>query len=262
MPDYSKTRVQVRRGTVAEWQAADPVVLGEGELAFVTDSQILKVGDGILEFDELPSIGSFAISVSADFDPTLSGDLKLNNNDIVGNGNVNIGVGSLILDDGNIAVSGDITCNGTITNNGSSLALAEDMRVKGNHATLGSSNISNWVPSVQADVLRVTTTADITIHGLSTSYYDKNQLTVSNNGPHNLTFANDSPTATSDNRFYNIPAEDVVLASGETIVMTYDDSYSRWLNYTVARATKILQLTQSEYDALSVVDPNTVYVIL
>ena len=263
MPDYTKTRVQIRRGTTAEWEAADPVYLGEGELAYVSDAALLKVGDGVTEFGSLNSIGSFAISVSSDYDPVLNGDLKLNNNNIVGNGNINIGVGGVDLDDGNVVVSGDITCNGTITNNGSAVATIEDTRVKANHCTLGSSDISNWVPPVQADVLRVTTTADVNIHGLSTSYYNKNQLTVSNNGPHAVTFANDSATATSDNRFYNIPSEDMVLASGETIVMTYDDSYSRWLNYTVSRATRIVQLTQAEYDDASfVVDPNTVYVIV
>ena len=263
MPDYSKTRVQIRRGTTSEWSNANPVYLGEGELAYVSDASLLKVGDGVTEFSALDSIGSFAISVSSDHDPMLNGNLKLNNNNIVGNGSINISLGDVDLDDGNLAVSGDITCNGTITNNGSTIATIEDSRVKADHCTLGSSDISNWVPPVQADVLRVITTNDINIHGLSTFYYNKNQLTVSNSGPHTLTFANDSATAASDNRFYNIPSEDMILASGETIVMTYDDGYNRWLNYTVSRATRIVQLTQAEYDDASfVVDPNTVYIIV
>lgn len=260
MPDYSRTRIQIRRGTASEWDEA--TVLGEGELAYVTDIGILKVGDGTSGFDELSPIGGGSISsVSLDMDPTLVADLKLNGNKITGNGDILVNVGDLSLLDGNVAVSGDITCNGTFTLNGSSVASVSDVRTTANHETLASSDINNWTPSVQADVLRVETTGDITIHGLSTSYYNKNQLTVSNNGPDSITFANDSSTATAENRFYNTPSEDMVLASGETIVMTYDDGYDRWLNYTVARNTRIIQLTEAEYNTLSSVDTNTVYVV-
>tara|TARA_B100000902_G_C27318365_1_gene922717 strand:+ start:407 stop:1192 length:786 start_codon:yes stop_codon:yes gene_type:complete len=260
MPDYSRTRIQIRRGTASEWD--ETTILGEGELAYVTDIGILKVGDGTSEFDALSPIGGGSMSsLSLDMDPTLVSDLKLNSNKITGNGDILVNVGDLSLLDGNVTVSGDITCNGTFTLNGSSIASVEDVRTTANHEILGSTDIENWTPSVQADVLRVDTTGHINIHGLSTSYYNKNQLTVSNNGPDSITFANDSSTATAENRFYNTPSEDIVLASGETIVMTYDDSYDRWLNYTVARNTRIIQLTENEYNTLSAVDPNTVYVV-
>lgn len=39
------TRIRVRRGTSAQWTAADPV-LGEGELGFETDTGKLKIGNG------------------------------------------------------------------------------------------------------------------------------------------------------------------------------------------------------------------------
>jgi hypothetical protein len=262
MPDFSDTRIQVRRGTSQEWTNAGNPTLGIGELAFVTDTNLLKIGNGVSPFDQLDSISVTSIgSLSSDPSPTLSADLDLNGNDIIGNGDIDLSSGN-ITTSGNLNINGDISASGTISSNGSNLATVDYAKVKANHLTLGSNNISNWVPSVQADMLRVTTTAAITIHGLSTTYYDKNQLTVSNNGPYNLTFANDSATAISHNRFYNIPSEDMVLASGETIVMTYDDSYSRWLNYTVARATRIVQLTEAEYNALSTIDPNTLYVLI
>ena len=55
MPDYSKTRIQVRRGTAAEFSAANPV-LGEGEPAFETDANVLKIGDGSTAYNSLSAI--------------------------------------------------------------------------------------------------------------------------------------------------------------------------------------------------------------
>ncbi len=46
-------KIQIRRGTTAEWAAADPVVLMEGEIALDTDEQKFKIGDGATSFDTL-----------------------------------------------------------------------------------------------------------------------------------------------------------------------------------------------------------------
>ncbi len=54
MPDYSKTRIQLRRGTSAEWNTADPV-LGAAELGFDSGSGVLKVGDGTNNWNHLPA---------------------------------------------------------------------------------------------------------------------------------------------------------------------------------------------------------------
>lgn len=56
MPEYSKTRIQFRRGTAAEWGAAAPVVLASGEPGFVTDTNTLKIGDGSTVFSSLSAI--------------------------------------------------------------------------------------------------------------------------------------------------------------------------------------------------------------
>lgn len=278
MADFSDTRIQIRRGTSAEWQSAGYPILGVGELGYVTDTNELKAGDGTRTFDQLASLGGFSGGLSLDTDPTLSYDLDLNYQEIIGTGNINLSSGSITsasgnlnIDDGdvavsgNVSVSGNLTLNGTFTNNGSALATVDDTIKKANHLSIGgSSSISTWFPSTTADMLRVTTNnQDTIIHGLDITYNNKRQLTVSNAGPYNIIFKDDSSTALNPaSRFYNIPiGEDVVLHSGESIVMTYDDSYSRWQNYTVARATRIIQLTQTEYDALSVIDPNVVYVI-
>lgn len=47
------TRMQQRRGTLAEWTAANPV-LSEGELGVETDTHMLRIGDGVTPFLNLP----------------------------------------------------------------------------------------------------------------------------------------------------------------------------------------------------------------
>lgn len=46
------TRMQQRRGTAAEWAAANPV-LASGELGFETDTKIIKIGDGVSTWTQL-----------------------------------------------------------------------------------------------------------------------------------------------------------------------------------------------------------------
>jgi hypothetical protein len=48
MSDYSKTRIQLRRGTSAEWNTSstDGNKLGVGEPGYDSSSGVLKVGDG------------------------------------------------------------------------------------------------------------------------------------------------------------------------------------------------------------------------
>lgn len=55
MPDYSKTRIQLRRGTAAELASANPT-LGVGEPAFETDTNVLKIGDGSTAYSSLSAI--------------------------------------------------------------------------------------------------------------------------------------------------------------------------------------------------------------
>ena len=50
MSEFPKTRIRFRRGTAAEWSAANPVVLASGEPGFVVDSNTLKIGDGQTAF--------------------------------------------------------------------------------------------------------------------------------------------------------------------------------------------------------------------
>jgi len=131
----------------------------------------------------------------------------------------------------------------------------------GNHFSLGSGPYANWQPSQVADVIRVTTTADVIIHGLDAAYMSKDQITVNNFGTYTMTFKQDSSTATAANRFYNMPSGDLILYAGDSATFTYDDVYDRWLVYGMGQATKVLILSQEAYDALSSYDPNTLYVV-
>jgi microcystin-dependent protein len=47
------TRMQQRRGTLAEWTAANPVLL-DGEIGFETDTNMIRIGNGGTEFLDLP----------------------------------------------------------------------------------------------------------------------------------------------------------------------------------------------------------------
>jgi hypothetical protein len=48
---------QLRRGTAAEWTAADPV-LAEGEIGIETDTDLLKIGNGVDVWSLRPYIGT------------------------------------------------------------------------------------------------------------------------------------------------------------------------------------------------------------
>ena len=72
MPDYSKTRIQVRRGTAAELAAANPV-LGAGEPAFETDTNVLKVGDGSTAYNSLSAISGGGGGGTGDITAVVAG---------------------------------------------------------------------------------------------------------------------------------------------------------------------------------------------
>tara|TARA_B100001564_G_scaffold359342_1_gene380737 strand:- start:656 stop:1273 length:618 start_codon:yes stop_codon:yes gene_type:complete len=92
MPDYSKTRIQFRRGTAAELSAANPT-LGVGEPAFATDSNTLKIGDGSTAYNSLSGIsggggGGGLSNVVEDTTPQLGGNLDAQSNDISSVGSI------------------------------------------------------------------------------------------------------------------------------------------------------------------------------
>ena len=91
--------LRLRRGTDAERLLVTPL---QGELIYATDTKKIYVGDGATVGGVLvgPADADQFTELVADTAPQLGGDLDLNNNNIVGTGNINI--------DGTITATGNI----------------------------------------------------------------------------------------------------------------------------------------------------------
>lgn len=53
--NWRKQRVQIRRGTAAEWALRNPVLL-PGEIGYESNTNQLKVGDGVAAWAALPYV--------------------------------------------------------------------------------------------------------------------------------------------------------------------------------------------------------------
>lgn len=58
------TRIQIRRGTAAEWTAANPV-LADGEVGFARDTGVFKVGNGVTTWNSLTSVYAMGTALTA-----------------------------------------------------------------------------------------------------------------------------------------------------------------------------------------------------
>lgn len=56
MAQVIKTTFQLRRGKSAVWEKNNPI-LAAGEPGFVIDKNLLKIGDGVTAWNELPYLG-------------------------------------------------------------------------------------------------------------------------------------------------------------------------------------------------------------
>lgn len=63
----SITRIQFRRGTSSQWNAANPV-LGPGEMGYETDTRKIKIGDGLLSWTSLEYISGLISGRLIDLD--------------------------------------------------------------------------------------------------------------------------------------------------------------------------------------------------
>lgn len=59
------TLIQVRRDTLLNWNSSNPV-LASGEIAFISDNNQLKVGDGSSTFTNLPYLQSSTINTKTE----------------------------------------------------------------------------------------------------------------------------------------------------------------------------------------------------
>lgn len=60
-----KATIQFKRGTTAAWEANSPI-LAAGEPGFNLDTKQIKIGDGIHQFNELPSISGSSGTITAE----------------------------------------------------------------------------------------------------------------------------------------------------------------------------------------------------
>ena len=66
MANVVKTIIAFRRATTAEWLANKDVIPAAGEPCFDLDLHTLKIGDGTLTYENLPTIGGVNVDVAAD----------------------------------------------------------------------------------------------------------------------------------------------------------------------------------------------------
>lgn len=142
---------QFRRGSAAEWAAANPV-LASGELGLENDTKRIKIGDGATVWNLLPyGLGSIDLQTSTEAGNTTNLSISITNSAISSDsvtgaltvtGGVGIG-GNLNLA-GNLSVDGKTTVGNTIlpTGNGiidigSTSARFDNIYASGNGLDLG-----------------------------------------------------------------------------------------------------------------------------
>ena len=185
-------RIQIRRDTSANWTCANPV-LYEGELAFETDTKILKIGDGASQYNNVSTLSTpdlidlTSISVCTN---TASGNGNLSYDNTTGefaftpadidsyftNGNIcNLymtgtlcGPSTLTIDPaahgdntGTVVIAGNLQIDGTTTTINSTTLEVDDVNI-----TLASGSV-NAAASDGAGI-----TVDLGSDGTATILYD------------------------------------------------------------------------------------------
>jgi len=118
----------------------------------------------------------------------------------------------------------------------------------------------NWLPSIEADTLRMTPSSQLVVTGVSTNY-GKTSFRLVNEGPANIVLGHTNTGSLENNRLYNVNQANMTVYKGDSVQLIYDVSINKWLITGSGQATKIIQLTQFEYDNQSTYDPNTLYII-
>lgn len=119
---------------------------------------------------------------------------------------------------------------------------------------------NNWLPSIEADTLRMTPSSQLVITGVSTNY-GKTSFRLVNEGPANIVLGHTNVGSLENNRLYNVNQSNMTVYKGDSVQFIYDVSINKWLITGSGQATKMVQLTQFEYDNQSVYDPNTLYLV-
>lgn len=136
---FSDTKLKIKRGTAAELAAANPT-LEAGELAFETDTLVLKAGDGTTAYASLNAVvgsnpaESITLAMMADLarGSIITGQTANNRPtalDAKGSGKILVGSGADLV---SVAVSGDATLAST-----GILTVANPVKRKLAHLTAG-----------------------------------------------------------------------------------------------------------------------------
>lgn len=149
--DGNKAIIQVRRDTSANFAKEDPV-LGEGEWAYVTDLQKVKIGDGATHFTELDYL-------QTDLGITGSGDIVVTTTEE----NRYVISSNLVVTGGN-----DITA----TKSGNTITITSDVAVTNGSGITVSKQGSTYTVSADDTVLRDT---DVTGDGVIKEALDGKQ---------------------------------------------------------------------------------------
>jgi hypothetical protein len=134
--------------------------------------------------------------------------------------------------------------------------------------SLGSATYSNWLPSKNADLIRVTSiTSDTIVNGVDSSFAKKQLIVINADAttPNSITFSHNSSSASAANKIYCVPSSDITLRYGESIVLTYDNDVSKWIGFKIGSTSNpMVTLSQADYDArvaANNVDANTIYIV-
>ena len=241
MPDYSKTRIQFRRGTAAELSAANPT-LGVGEPAFATDTNVLKIGDGSTAYNSLSGItggggggSSTFLGLSdtpSNFTSASSKFLKVNSS---GNALEFVAASPLenVVEDTTPQLGGDLD------------AQSNDI------SSVGSITATSLIKSggTSSQFLKADGSVDTSTYLTSVSNIDTTNFNAA-------TIVTEAEGIGSNDNDTTLPTSAAVKDYADSKLSSDTSAVT---NSTVV--SNIVQITQANYDALSSYDANTVYII-
>ena len=133
--------------------------------------------------------------------------------------------------------------------------------VEANTLEIVAGTYDNYLPSVNSDTIRITTTGGASFFtGIDTAY-SRSEVTLVNDGPNNIYLDHESTSSDANNRLYNPAGTRMFVYNGDSVRFIYDSSISRWLITGSGQATKVVQISQTDYNNLGIYDANTLYII-
>lgn len=122
-------------------------------------------------------------------------------------------------------------------------------------------NTNNYAPATMAGaaILRINTDAARNITGLAGGSDDR-ILILTNVGAFTITLKHQSGSSTAANRF-DFGAADLLLAAGESVLLTYDNTTARWRSVSRSTAAPTAAVADADYGDVVVSGGGTVWTI-